>query len=95
MWINQPSTAQPFHRLHGVRVLAEENTRYPETLVYFLDGPVTSQGVPRLALSEGWPASSRITPPVTGETLIYQRLPEAPSRCFAPDDRSFGPDDRM
>lgn len=51
--IDQPSTLQPLHSMHGVRVLA-----VPETdkvmRVYFLSGEVISQQVPKLCLSEGW-----------------------------------------
>ena len=51
-WINQPSTQQPLHHLHGTEVLAATDT--PETYrVYFLDGPVISQQVPRAALAFG------------------------------------------
>lgn len=50
MWINQPSTLQPLHHLHGVNVLAEG------TKVYFLSGPTISMEVPTNPnpLSEGW-----------------------------------------
>lgn len=51
-WINQPSTQQPLHHLHGTNVLA-----HPETdrvwKIYFLDGPTLSQQVPSTALSFG------------------------------------------
>jgi hypothetical protein len=53
MWIDQPSTLQPLHSLHGTNVLAQ-----PETdkvmRVYFLSGDVISQRVPNEALSPGW-----------------------------------------
>ena len=52
MFVNQPSTLQPLHHLHGTNVLA-----VPEGngwRIYFLDGPVISQQAPREALSEGW-----------------------------------------
>ena len=52
MWIDQPSTLQPLHSLHGTNVLAQ-----PETdkvmRVYFLSGDVISQRVPNEALSPG------------------------------------------
>ena len=51
MWINQPSTLQPLHELHGVRVLADGNR------VWFLDGDVVSMEVPPRTLSKGWPKS--------------------------------------
>lgn len=53
MWVNQPSTSQPHHELHGVNVLAvRECDRYSR--VYFLSGPVVSQQVLTPALSPGW-----------------------------------------
>jgi hypothetical protein len=54
MWINQPSSIQSMHTLHGIRVLACPDT--DETMrVYFLSGETVSMQVPRLALSKGWP----------------------------------------
>ncbi len=54
MWINQPSTLQPHHALHGERVLAipESGDTYR---VYFLRGDVVSQQMAKTALSDGWP----------------------------------------
>ena len=54
MWINQPSTIQPLHHLHGRRVLAQRESD-SVTRVYFLSGEVINQQVPNLALSPGWP----------------------------------------
>lgn len=53
MRINQPSTLQPLHRLHGTNVLA---TTYSGDVyrVFFLDGDVISQQMPRGYLSGGW-----------------------------------------
>lgn len=53
MWINQPSTLQPLHKLNGVNVLAVEETD-KIMRVYFLTGDTISQQVPRLCLSSGW-----------------------------------------
>ena len=53
-WINQPSTLQPYHTLHGTRVLVEKK---PDNtfVVYFVSGPVVSMPMSdRLALSPGW-----------------------------------------
>lgn len=50
MWINQPSTLQPFHHLHRVNVLWDEKR---ET-VYFLNGNIISAMLPREILSKGW-----------------------------------------
>jgi hypothetical protein len=53
MWVNQPSTLQPFHAMHGVNVLAQPD--YGDLMrVYFLAGDTISQQMTRLALSEGW-----------------------------------------
>jgi len=53
MWINQPSTLQPHHKLHGTNVLARHE--YGDTMqIFFLSGEVISQQVSRLALSPGW-----------------------------------------
>jgi hypothetical protein len=53
MWINQPSTLQKFHALHGTNVLAGED--YGDTMkVYFLSGDVISAQVSKRALCEGW-----------------------------------------
>lgn len=54
MWINQPSSLQTFHKLHGTCVLA-----VPECVgkhrIYFLSGDVLSQQVGTEVLSKGWP----------------------------------------
>lgn len=57
MWINQPSTRQPLHHLHGVNVLADD------TRVYFLSGPIISMETPRQPspLSNGWRVSGKKT----------------------------------
>jgi len=53
MWIDQPSTTQPLHRLHGTNVLAvREDDRYMR--VYFLSGDVISQLASSYWLSKGW-----------------------------------------
>lgn len=54
MWINQPSSLQKHHVLHGTRVLAIRETSVVYR-VWFLDGPIISSQVPALALSAGWP----------------------------------------
>lgn len=54
MWINQPSTLDSLHHLHGMRVLAFRE--YGETYrAYLLSGLTESMQVPSLALSDGWP----------------------------------------
>lgn len=53
MWINQPSTLQECHTLHGTNVLAYEE--YEGSMrVYFLSGNTISQSMLRNILSEGW-----------------------------------------
>ena len=52
--VNQPSTLQPYHALHGRRVLYDT----AEEVVYFVEGPVISQQIDPAALSEGWPEAS-------------------------------------
>jgi hypothetical protein len=54
MWVNQPSTLQPLHNLHGTCVLAEEDGE-GFARIWFLKGPVANQRAPWLALSNGWP----------------------------------------
>jgi hypothetical protein len=53
MWVNQPSTLQPLHHLHGTNVLAvaEYNGVYR---IYFLTGKIVSQQCLSLCLSSGW-----------------------------------------
>lgn len=50
-WINQPSTLQPLHHLHGEAGIAIE--RDGHTTLYFVTGPVFSMVVDPLWLSEG------------------------------------------
>lgn len=54
MWINQPSTLQPDHDLHGLDVLAEEEGEGEFVTVYFLAGRATSWTVRKQSLSPGW-----------------------------------------
>jgi len=63
MWIDQPSTLQPLHSLHGTNVLAQPDTD-KVMRVYFLSGDVISQQVPNEALSPGWRTASN--PTLTG-----------------------------
>ena len=54
MWINQPSTLQKYHYLHGTRVFSDSESN--ETcIVYFLNGDIISQQIDRSTLSAGWP----------------------------------------
>jgi hypothetical protein len=55
MWINQPSTLQPMHDLHGVNVLASVQPYTENTvIIYFLSGDIVSQVALKNCLSEGW-----------------------------------------
>ena len=50
-WVNQPSTLQPYHKLHGRRGIAVPCS-YDERLarLYFVDGSVESTMINTLAL---------------------------------------------
>lgn len=53
MWVNQPSTLQPLHHLHGTNVLAVHE--YDSTYrIYFLGGSAVSQQALGMSLSRGW-----------------------------------------
>ncbi len=54
MWINQPSTLQPYHGWHGCNVLVDFEKDGGEPVAYFLFGDLVSMQVSPLALSEGW-----------------------------------------
>lgn len=52
-WVNQPSTLQPLHHLHGTNVLAVHE--YDDTWsIFFLSGETASQQCSGLCLSNGW-----------------------------------------
>jgi hypothetical protein len=53
MWINQPSSNQPYHSMHGTNVLAQEDGGRTMR-IYFLSGYIISQQICRSALSKGW-----------------------------------------
>jgi hypothetical protein len=53
MWVNQPSTLQAHHKLHGVNVLAAPELG-DTVRVYFTSGDVVSQQMSKAALSKGW-----------------------------------------
>lgn len=60
MWINQPSTLQPDHALHGERVLValSEWARGDAAIrVWFTHGGIISGMVRRLSLVPGWPTT--------------------------------------
>jgi len=49
-WINQPSGLQPYHKLHGKRVIYDPNTEE----IWFTGGNIISQQILPEALSDGW-----------------------------------------
>ena len=53
-WFNQPSTLQDYHKLHGVKVLVQEQPGRSVVQVWFLSGDVVSMEVPPGVLSDGW-----------------------------------------
>ena len=55
MWVNQPSSLQPYYKLHGKRVLAVTDGSTGKVTIFFTDNePSVSQDIDRLALSPGW-----------------------------------------
>lgn len=59
-WVNQPSTLQPHHRLHGTLVLASPvEAGATAVRIWFLSGPVVGQLLIKEALSYGWPEHLR------------------------------------
>ena len=54
MWINQPSTLQSFHKYHGIKVLALDDTEDEVITVYLLEADIISMQIPRSILSKGW-----------------------------------------
>jgi hypothetical protein len=55
MWINQPSTSQPYHYLHGTRVLAAPPNAFTAQIFFLWGDTVSQEGFPEIALSPGWP----------------------------------------
>ncbi len=53
MWVNQPSTLQPDHKLHATNVLAIKSTPRCHT-IFFLSGNTVSQEIESRSLSVGW-----------------------------------------
>lgn len=55
MWINQPSTRDVLHHLHGTNVLGYKEKRGRDMYrIYFLSGDIISMRVMNTALSNGW-----------------------------------------
>jgi hypothetical protein len=56
-WINQPSTLQQHHKLHGKRVLAilYDDDKNGADIYFTENGPMHSMSIQRNALAFGWP----------------------------------------
>jgi hypothetical protein len=50
-WINQPSTLQALHYLHGHHCIAQDKGE-DHVRIFFTEGPVHSMRVPRQSISE-------------------------------------------
>ena len=50
-WINQPSTDQPLHALHGQRCIVEDHGR-DSVRIWFTEGDIHSMEVLRRCVSE-------------------------------------------
>ena len=84
MWINQPSTLQALHALHGTNVLAIPE--YDDTVrIYFLSGNTISQQVSKNVLSDGWLAEPAETTDATKAEVVevVSGLHKALSRMIA------------
>lgn len=51
-WINQPSTLQPDHALHGKRGIVVDDTGGDYVRIYFTEGPAFSLRIARLSISK-------------------------------------------
>ncbi len=84
-WINQPSTSQLLHHMHGTLALAGP---YSDTcdVVYLLSGETISMVVPKFALSDGWPEHLQTkwkptdSEPEEGDFLVYMPTERDKSR---------------
>ena len=55
VWINCPSTLQPYHNLHGKTCIAVDTSPRSETVtIYFTDGPTHSFVINPMWLSESF-----------------------------------------
>jgi ribosomal protein L21E len=56
VWINSPSTLQPYHKFHGRVGIAHTRTNslgYQETMIYFTEGSMTSISIdPKFLVSK-------------------------------------------
>ena len=56
-WINQPSTLQPLHHMHGVKCIVEDNGGNTVTL-YFTEGDVHSMEAFKICVSRVYLSAS-------------------------------------
>lgn len=56
MFINQPSSSDSLHSMHGVKVLVEGGGRGFIARVWPVSGSVVSLEIPRYYLGRGWPS---------------------------------------
>jgi hypothetical protein len=82
-WINQPSSHQPHHALHGIRVLMDGNT------AYFTEGVRVAANIHAEAVSPGWPSSSRHAPLPTAEWDKYPPPMTDFTRVRIPQQRKY------
>ena len=76
MWVNQPSTSQPMHELHGKNVLAVPD--YPGSMtIYHLSGEIISSSALSLWLSPGW---------VNKRPLDFEQWYESNAKYIEPKD---------
>jgi hypothetical protein len=51
-WVNQPSTLQPLHRMHGMKcIVYDDHQDDGEVTLYFTDGPIHSMQARKLWIS--------------------------------------------
>lgn len=57
-WINQPSTLQPFHKMHGAKcIVVDSGDGWVEA--WFVEGPLHMTEMPRDALSRVFNCAAR------------------------------------
>ncbi len=64
-WINQPSTHQPFHTMHGQRVIYISDYTHNTVIVAPISGSAETMVIPSACLSPGWPETNQPATPTT------------------------------
>lgn len=54
MFVNQPSTNQDFHHIHGLNVIADYKPNEHSSRCWPVKGEVISLQIPNICLSKGW-----------------------------------------